>query len=149
MNKITKVQAGIAGEYLVAAELTKLGYVVTLASKNTENFDALVSREDASKAIGIQIKTNQYNQPKWIMSYKNEKLHNNNLFYVFVILGEHNEFYIVPSEIVSKEIKEDYEKWMDSPRKDGDKHNETTMRTFKDKDKIYLGRWDLIEKALR
>jgi hypothetical protein len=51
MEKLTKGLSGLAGEYFVAGELTRRGYIVTLTLRNTKAFDILVSNESATKAV--------------------------------------------------------------------------------------------------
>jgi len=38
MEKLTKGLSGLAGEYFVAGELTRRGYIVTLTLRNTKAF---------------------------------------------------------------------------------------------------------------
>jgi len=49
-KRLPKIQSGIAGEYLVAAELTRRGYVASLTLKNTQGIDIL-----ASSAEGVAL----------------------------------------------------------------------------------------------
>jgi hypothetical protein len=58
-NKLTSVLCGVAGEYFVAAELSRRGYVASLTLRNTRGIDVLASNSDATKTVGIQVKTNQ------------------------------------------------------------------------------------------
>ena len=44
---------GIAGEFFVAAELTRRGIVASLTSKNTKAIDILASNKDGSKSVSI------------------------------------------------------------------------------------------------
>ena len=46
---------GVAGEYFVAAELSKKGYIASLTLRNTRGIDILCSNIDASKTIGIRL----------------------------------------------------------------------------------------------
>jgi len=83
--KTKGVLTGVAGEYFVAAELTVRGYIASITLKNTKGIDILVSNQDASKSIGIQVKTsNNIKKKSWILNEKAEKYYENNLFYVFV-----------------------------------------------------------------
>ena len=56
---LSRTLSGIAGEYFVAAELTRRGYVASLTLRNTRGIDILASNADATKSVGIQVKTNQ------------------------------------------------------------------------------------------
>ena len=53
-SKLSGIQVGIAGEYLVAAELSRRGHVATLTLRNTRGIDILVSNRDATKSVGIR-----------------------------------------------------------------------------------------------
>jgi hypothetical protein len=72
---------GIAGEYFVAAELTRRGYVASLTGKNTKAIDILASSKDGSRAVSIQVKTsNNVKANKWMMNENAEKVFSDNLF---------------------------------------------------------------------
>src|SRR5437867_11718293 len=92
------LQAGIAGEYFVAAELSRRGYVASLTLRNTRGIDLLVSNSDATKTVGVQVKTNQNNRREWVLNKKAEAEDAENLFYVFVRLNRTSApaFHIVP-----------------------------------------------------
>jgi hypothetical protein len=147
MSKISSILAGVSGEYFVAAELSRRGYICSVTLKNTKGIDILVCNEDASKNLGIQVKTNQINKSEWVLNEKCEKLNDKNIFYVFVNLKSIDflpEYYIVPSKVVAKYTSTNHKKWLSEKGKKGQQRNDSTMRKFKDIDKDYLGRWDLL-----
>ena len=147
MSKISSILAGVSGEYFVAAELSRRGYICSVTLKNTKGIDILVCNEDASKNLGIQVKTNQINKSEWVLNEKYEKLNDKNIFYVFVNLKSIDflpEYYIVPSIVVAKYTSTNHKKWLSEKGKKGQQRNDSTMRKFKDIDKDYLGRWDLL-----
>lgn len=124
---------GIAGEFFVAAELTRRGYVASLTSKNTKAIDILASNKEGSKTVAIQVKTSDNKKTnRWKMSEASEKVISENLFYILVNMreGEIPNYYIVPSAVVATKIKTDYENWLAMPGKKGQKRNPTTMRIF-------------------
>ncbi len=146
-NKLNSVLAGVSGEYFVAAELSKMGYVASITLRNTKGLDVLCSNEDASKTIGIQVKTNKGSARSWILTQKAEDYYADNLFYIFVNLNvgnKHPEYFIVPSKIVAHYCKESHSNWLKTPGKRGQKHNDSLMRKFEDLDEKYLDRWDLL-----
>lgn len=143
--KKDKILTGVAGEYYVAAELSRRGYVASLTSKNTKGIDCLASNQDGSKTVSIQIKAKNKGRG-WILNESNEH-HNPNLFYVFVSMEENMppEYFIVDSAHVSEAIIADNEAWYLSPGKNGKAHNETTMRKFYMTDvekNLYRNAWD-------
>ena len=68
MGKISNVLCGVAGEYFVAAELTRRGHIASITLRNTKGIDILASNEDANRQVGIQVKTNQGNKPGWLLN---------------------------------------------------------------------------------
>ena len=151
--KTKGVLTGVAGEYFVAAELTARGYIASITLKNTKGIDMLVSNHDASKSIGIQVKTNNNVKRKaWILNEKAERYYEANLFYVFVSLkniGERPEYYIVPSKEVAEFVKKSHEDWKKTPGKRGQQHQETPVRLFKITDDIKENNWEAIENSLK
>ena len=143
-GRLSSGQSGVAGEYLCAGELARRGHIATLTLKNSKGVDILASNADASKTVAIQVKTSYGNSTKWVLSHKAEDFYKENLFYVFVNLnfGNPPDYFIVPSKVVADTIKEYYKVWRSTPGRKGQEHNENPMRTFIDKEKQYLGKWD-------
>jgi hypothetical protein len=144
--KLSGIQAGIAGEYLVAAELTRRGYVASLTLRNTRDIDILASNSDATKSVGIQVKTNQGGNPDWRMHRKAEDQLAANLFYVLVCLVPElpATFYVVPSRSVADHVRTSHAKWLKTPGKRGQAHRDTDMRRFSDRKHQFKDRWDLL-----
>ena len=146
--KISGINAGVAGEYFVAAELSKRGYIASITLRNTKGIDVLASNAAATKTVGIQVKTRQGRGLSWVLSEKAENYHSPGLFYIFVNLKgleERPEFFIVPSKTVAAFAKKNHKKWLLTLGQKGQKHNDTTMRQFHDEAEEYLERWDLLE----
>lgn len=145
--KLDSVLTGITGEYLVAGELSRRGYVASITLRNTRGIDITATNKDASKSVGIQVKASSGNQRSWILNKKGEDFYSDTLFYVFVNLksiDERSDFFIVPSKIVADFIKHGHAEWLKAPSKKGVPHRDTTMRQFSDKESSYLERWDLL-----
>jgi hypothetical protein len=146
-NYVTGVLAGVAGEYYVAAELSKRGYIASITLRNSKGVDVLCSNANATKSVGIQVKTCSGKATEWILNQKAEDYFANNLFYVFVSLN-HNQappnFHIVPSKVVAVFAKECHARWLATPGRNGLKHKDGTMRKFIDREKKYQNRWDLL-----
>lgn len=146
-TKSSKILTGVSGEYFVAAELSRRGFIATLTLKNTRGVDILVSNADAKKSAGIQVKTNRGSKKVWMLTQKSEDFYADNLFYVFVNLHEVGVmpgFHIVPSKVVAAIIKAGHQQWLDSPGRKGQKRNDNNMRNFHDPKSEYLNRWDLL-----
>jgi len=144
MNKLKSGLSGVAGEYLVAGELSRNGYIASIMLRNTKGVDILCSNADATKSVGIQVKTNQGTGRNWLLQKKAEDYYADNLFYVFVDLndGGHPDFFIVPSKTVANYIKKKHSEWLKTPGRRGQKHNDSSLRKFRDEESKYQNRWD-------
>ena len=70
--KIPSVLVGVAGEYFVAAELSRRGYVASISLRNTRGIDILATNQSASRSITIQCKSKQVSRKTWPLNEKNE-----------------------------------------------------------------------------
>lgn len=145
-SKLSGIQVGIAGEYLVASELSRLGYVASLTLRNTRGIDILASTRDATKSVGIQVKTSQRAKPRWVLTKKAEQDVAENLFYVFVCLPPESPatFHIVPRAIVGQYVRDDNRRWLETPGKRGQRHRASGVRVFQDRGNDYRNRWDIL-----
>jgi len=147
MIETTSLLAGVSGEYFVAAELSRRGYIASITLRNTKGVDILCSNDDTSRTVGIQVKTNRGKKRNWILNQKAENYQADDLYYVFVNLNDNEtppDYFIVPSKEVAKYTKESHQEWRDKPGRNGQKHNDTTMRQFFDHEEKYRNRWDLL-----
>ena len=147
-KQLSRGLSGVAGEYFVAAELSRRGYIASITLRNTKGIDILASNDDASRSVGIQVKTSQKAQKDWILRKGAEDYFNDSLFYVFVDLKDElsrPNFHIVPSQVVAKRAKDEYAEWIaEVSPKTGKPRTETTMRWFIDPKEEYLEKWDLL-----
>lgn len=148
MSGKNTVSIGNAGEYFVAGELERRGFTVAVPMSNVKDFDVLAIDRQTYEQFAIQVKTTGYKQKKWTLSSKNEELVGQHILYFFVALNEFEapEYHIVPSRIVAQTIRDDYRRWLDTPGRRGQQHNETNIRNFSDEDDTYLNRWDFLGK---
>ena len=148
-NKLSTGITGIAGEYFVAGELSLRGFMASVTLRNNESIDIHASKlEEGDKLFAIQVKSTKKQNRKWPLNKKVETISSNSFFYIFVTLkglNERPDYFIVPSTILSRRIKAQHEKWMKTPGKKGQAHNETDMRQFEDKDGEFLERWDFLK----
>lgn len=139
--------SGVAGEYFVAAELSRQGYVASLTLRNTRGIDILASNADATRSVGIQVKTRQSRGAEWVLTKKVEEAElAENLFFVFVSLNGEDQpsFHVVPREVVVRYVTESHTLWLATPGRGGRAHQDNPMRKFKDATGEYFGRWDLL-----
>jgi hypothetical protein len=146
-SKIPSLLAGVAGEYYVAAELSRRGHIASISLRNTRGIDILATNQEGTRSITIQVKTNQIAKPVWILNEKAERFHADNHFYVFVCLSDYEkrpEFHIVPSAVVAEHIRADHSSWLARPGRNGVEHSDSAIRKFEDTEKKYLEQWALL-----
>lgn len=144
---LTGILSGVAGEYFVAAELSKRGYIASVTLRNSKGVDILCSNADATKTVGIQVKTDQGCGIEWVLNQKVEDYYADKLFYVFVCLNNSEkppDYFIVPSKTVTEFAKTYHQEWLKTPGRKGQVHKDNPMRKFRDEKKIYLNRWELL-----
>jgi hypothetical protein len=147
INKLSKGITGIAGEYFVAGELSRRGFMASVTLRNNDSIDIHASKLSDNKILAIQVKTNQFGGRSWPLSKKAESIKSENLFYIFVALKgltERPEYFIVPSEYIADRLKNGHAKWLATPGKKGQSHQDTNMRQFQDKEGQFLEQWDLL-----
>lgn len=152
---------GVAGEFYVAAEISKRGGVATLTVKNTPFIDVIATNLKNGKSANIQVKTRSVkNKQGWKLTRKTEteskiKKH----FYILVWLKENAlpDYYIIPFNIFAKFMIEKHQRWLKMNRRDGTPHKDNDIRNFKPEKihipfykrdvelgKKYKDRWDLL-----
>lgn len=143
-----KISLGNAGEYYVAAELERRGFSVALPMSNVEEFDILAIDRKNYKQYAIQVKATKVAVKEWILNKKNEALAADNIIYVLVHIQEDKtpEYHIVPSKILSERITSGHKKWLETPGRNGQPHNDTDIRAFRDDENEFLDRWDYLMK---
>lgn len=103
---------GMRGEYAVAAEIVRRGYMAAMATKNAAGVDLFVTDAGCQNTCTIQVKTTT-NQRFWNVG---KVLRSDTHIYIFVWFEDsekrEDHFYIVPSRVV-----EDIRRTSPDPRK--------------------------------
>lgn len=141
----------VAGEYFVAAKLSRRGYIASVTLRNTRGVDILASNRDATKSVAIQVKASQRGMPEWILNQKIERGDKpssaipENLFFVFVNIppaGGPPSYHIVGRSEVARLAREGHERWLANPGRNGRPHSANNpIRKFKDFEGKYLDAW--------
>ena len=132
--KLNSSVVGAAGEHYVLCQLMRRGWIAALATEMSPNVDILVSSAEGDTPRSLQVKTAQEvsNRKGWHMKPKHETLSIDDLFYVFVNIGnEPSEpivSYVLPSRVVAGCIRECHQVWLDTPGRGGKPHKEHNMR---------------------
>jgi hypothetical protein len=104
---------GMLGVYLAAAELSRLGFIVSLTSRSAAGADLLVTDQRCQKAWSVQVKTNRKAINYWLVGERARHIKSDSHVYVFVNLrGEDRpeypdrpEYLVVPSGHVAAKVE--------------------------------------------
>jgi hypothetical protein len=104
---------GIRGVYLVAAELSRLGFAVAPTARNAAGADLLIFEAESAQARSIDVKTNSSGTNFWLVGKGARRMQSRTHFYVFLKVssakggGEVFKYFVVPSKMVArKTVKE-------------------------------------------
>ena len=145
-EKTSSILAGIAGEYFVAGELSRRGWIASLTLRNTRGVDILAKHEGTNRSVGVQVKTSSGRNPKWILNKKAETMTDPTVFYAFVRLmnGDTPRIHIVPSAVVAEHTERTHREWLGQTSKSGKPHKDSAIHNFRDTDEQYLDDWDAL-----
>ena len=134
-REISSAFAGNAGEFFVLAELTRRGWTAALTARNTRSYDILAKRHDEFTAVRVKTKTTITDAFQW-----NAKKDGNIFldvsqerdFCVLVDIPEEHSlpatYYIVPTLMIDKWLKDDFNAWATTPGARGQQRDATTSR---------------------
>jgi len=137
---------GMQGVYLVAAELTRQGLVVSPTSRSAFGADLLVTDEKCKHAWSVQVKTNFGRPTFWLLNKHAHETKSNTHVYVLVNLGQKNQkrlppdFYVVPSRILASRMRK-------TPPRGGTRT--IFYSIFRDKILKFQNKWELFGKHVQ
>jgi hypothetical protein len=148
MRKKDNNSVSLAGEFAVLSRLALEEYDAGMTLGHTKGVDILVSHPGNKKMFKLEVKTKYRTSPKeqkisrvhgivkgeWIMDKKHEVMNDPFLFYCFVIISEAKsafQFYVVPSRVVAKYVKEEHAHWLREKRREVKRVKDTRMRVFR------------------
>lgn len=147
MEKLPKSLCGIAGEYYVAAELSRRGFLAAITLRNSDGVDILASNLKGNQ-FSVQVKTTQ-NKFKWVLNIKVENENSENKYFVFVNmpanLNEHPKYRIIKSTELATHVRNSHAYWLSVDGKNGRKHKDSTTRQYDDRyrhDMTVFENWD-------
>jgi hypothetical protein len=148
MSKISPNSVSLAGEFAVLSQLALRGYDANMTLGRTKSVDILVSNPRNGQMYQLEVKTNYRNSGNglakskihgsfvsdWIMNKKHETIMSPKLFYCFVNISKDTslfKFYVVPSNVVAKYVKEQHALWLKMHKDEGKVVKESDMRIFR------------------
>lgn len=100
---------GMRGVYLVAAELSRLGFIASPTSRSAIGADILATDQSCLNTFSVQVKANARTFNFWLLTKKAKDQVSKSHIYVLVNLrqnksGEMIEYFIVPSRVISDKM---------------------------------------------
>jgi len=131
---------GMRGVYLVASELSRLGFIASPTSRSAIGADILATDQSCQNTFSVQVKTNARTFNFWLLTKKAKEQVSGNHIYVLVNLrhnksGEMIEYFIVPSRVISEKMV--YSK---------NKNSEWYAINLKDVEE-YRDKWSVFDRA--
>jgi hypothetical protein len=127
--RILPNSVSLAGEFAALSRLTLWGYDASMTLGRTKSVDILVSNPITNKLYQLEVKTKLDSSKRpcvsklfgrfltgWIMNEKHESISRPELWYCFVTIGLNSKllrYFIVPSAVVAKYIREEHRLWLD------------------------------------
>ena len=132
VRKIDSTLVGPAGEHLVLSRLLASGLLASPAPRGTRKVDIIVNYIDGGNPKLIQVKTTMSSPRKgWVLLAKHEEIASDDLYYCFVSFETtQGEVYVLPSTVVAEAISLSHGKWLATPGKNGQAHNDNNMRNL-------------------
>jgi hypothetical protein len=130
----------MTGVYYVAAELSSLGYVALVTTRNAKAADIIAMNDKTGVTVAIEVKTCGFSTSDsfWLLGERDRQKRPNSFVYVFVKLfkDKSHDFYVVPAGFVRANIKKDIAKT-------------GSVWYYIEKNKIgpFKGKWAEIEKV--
>jgi hypothetical protein len=125
---------GAAGEYLVAAELSRRGWLATVTVKNAPGTDVLAQHFETGHVIAIQTKTTTGND-SFVLGAKDETpTRKTNEWVALVRLGKLHEratFWLIPRNHVAALLWVEHKRWLAVPGRGGRVHKDNPIRNIR------------------
>ncbi len=140
---------GAAGEFLVAAELARRGWVPSITPRGVERTDILAQHATNDRLIAVQVKTASPTY-QFRLGAKNEKPSQTwaDQWYVLVSLGDlqaRARFFVVPTNVISTVLYVGHRAWLAGTKRDGTARKDTSMRAIRsDQIAAYEDAWELL-----
>jgi hypothetical protein len=141
---------GAAGEYHVAAELSRRGWLATVTIKNSPDTDVLAQKPESELLVAIQTKTSGGNSFRLKEKDEAPSKRDGQWFVLVALAGEleRPRFYVVPHDHIAAMVFLAHREWLVTPGVRGQPHNENPQRSLRaDELTGYLERWELLEEA--
>ncbi len=148
---------GNAGEFFVAGELLRRGFVAALAPRNAPDYDILATIEQRFIRVRVKSKSSPSRVWQW-MEKRSDRLLFRNIqetddFCILVDLkspGEAPSFFVIPTHVIDRFMREKRLAWLSAPGRGGRPHDPESRHHALDETRHqaflrqYDGKWSLL-----
>lgn len=125
---------GAAGEFFVAAELSRRGWAANVTPRGVERTDVLAQHPETGDVVALQVKTTTTTGTSFTLGEKDETpTHTINEWYALVGLGAADslpDYYLLPRNHVAVLLYVHHFVWRRESAKDGTPHRDTLRRNI-------------------
>ena len=140
MKNISKDLIGVAGVHYVVSKLSMRGIIALPTTRNTAGVDIIVSKNDRSNPILIQVKTSGKKVKFWPTPKEDKIMSGKNCYYAFLryIEKEDNfEVFLVNGGEVKKQVRDNAAYYKKKGRKEF-----SYFEIYKDDETEYKKEWE-------
>ncbi len=124
---------GAAGEFFVAAELSRRGWAASITPKGVQRTDVLAQHVETGRVVAIQVKATTTGTT-FTLGEKNETQSATDnewfLFVSFVSTDAQPVYFILPRNDVARMVYLDHHVWLSKMAKSGKPHQDNPRRTI-------------------
>lgn len=135
MRSVSSLEIGNAGEYFVLAELIRRGWMAAMTARNNHAYDILAKRGEQFAAIRVKTKTSAFKLFQWNAKPNGDiflELTPQHDFCVLVDIpedsGDGPTYYVVPTPVIDKWLRDDFNVWVNTPGAKGQQRAEDNKR---------------------
>jgi hypothetical protein len=143
-----KMFRGHAGQFFVAGELCRRGYMAVVTLGNTPNVDVLCSNRSGTRFVHIQVKTFVPGNRTCSVGTKAERNFGPSFFWVLAGIpipdsGGPFEYFVIPSADMATHVAARHAEWLGSPGPRGQVRRDSSMRVVHLPPRISPDGWDI------
>lgn len=144
----SKQLTGAAGEYFVAAELSRRGWAASITPKGVDRTDILAQHLETGSVIAVQVKATTTGTEFTLNVNSEASSDGDNEWFAlvgFTSKGDSPTYHLLPRNHVAFLIYTDHRVWLEKPSKSGARHKDTSRRLIRAKHLVDgLGAWDCL-----
>jgi hypothetical protein len=143
-----KIARGAAGQFFVAGELSRRGYLVGVMVGNTPNIDLLCSNSSATRFVHIQVKTFRPGARTCTVGVRAQRDYGPSFFWILAGIPEAAQeapfsYFVIPSADMAQNIGQEHADWLTGTGRKGQQRQDNPVRIVRIPPYRSTGHWDV------